>query len=226
MKQIDKNSVKAENQLKDGNYVTYINPDGDGIRILFLGNSITKHGYNKEIGWPYEFGMAASCIENDYVHLIIKDISKYDEDAVFCICQVSNWERQFKDSKKIYSDFVDAKKFNADIIIARMIENCPRDNFNNDKFKKEYADFITYFNNRNTKNVIVTSSFWEHDGDESLKEYAKENDYPFVYLGDLGEDDSMKAIGRFKHEGVAQHPGDKGMRKIADRIMAEIKKII
>ena len=49
---------------------------------------------------------------------------------------------------------------------------------------------------------------------------------PIVELGDLGEMDEMKAIDLFEHHGVANHPGDKGMAEIADRIFDKLKNLI
>ena len=48
--------------------------------ITFAGNSITRHGVNEktilELGWTRECGMAASCEEKDYAHLLAEQIQK------------------------------------------------------------------------------------------------------------------------------------------------------
>lgn len=44
------------------------------MNLLFIGNSITKHG--KCSYWPGEWGMAASSPENDYVHLLVNKLRK------------------------------------------------------------------------------------------------------------------------------------------------------
>ena len=66
----NKNTVSAKGQLKENEYVTYIHGSGEGVRILFVGNSITLHGRKDEIGWTRVCGMAASEAEKDYVHLL------------------------------------------------------------------------------------------------------------------------------------------------------------
>ena len=52
-----------------------------------------------------------------------------------------------------------------------------------------------------------------------MKKYADEHGCEFVNLSDLGEKDEMKALGLFEHAGVSHHPGDLGMKNIAERIM-------
>ena len=59
MEQISKNTVKGTNQLEESKYVRFDNIEGDGIKIMFVGNSITLHGVKPEIGWNECFGMAA-----------------------------------------------------------------------------------------------------------------------------------------------------------------------
>ena len=222
MRQIDKNTVSAKGQLKESEFVSFINPEGTGKRILFVGNSITRHGVLPEIGWHNDWGMAASGLENDYVHIVIKELNKTFKDAVFCICQVANWERQYKTGEDTLYQYEGARDFGADIIIMRCIENCPQEDFNHEVFTNQYKNLIDYLNVSKNADVILTTGFWNHIGDVNIENIAKERGYKFKYLGDLGEDDQMKAIGLFEHSGVANHPGDKGMEAIAERILEKI----
>ena len=224
--QMKKNTVDSKNQLKDSKVVRFKNPQGTGARVMFVGNSITLHGIAPHIGWNLECGMAASCEENDYVHLLMDKVNAVRPDSAFCICQLADWERLYKNGSQTHHNYENACDFDADIIIARFIENCPADNFDNEIFKREMDALLNYLNKSKRAKLIVTTGFWRHPGDAAILEYAKEKNIPCVELGDLGEMDEMKAIGLFEHEGVANHPGDLGMKHIAERIFVEIKKLI
>lgn len=222
--QIDKNTVNAENQLKESELVKFDNPSGKGKRIMFLGNSITLHGIKTDIGWNACHGMAASAKENDYVHLLQSKITALDKNAAFCICQGASIEVNYNAPENIdYSLWDEARRFEADIIVLRLIENCKKALWNADNFRSEIDKFLVFLGaDKNTK-LIITTGFWKHPGDDFLREYAAEKGMPLVELGDLGEQAEMKAIGLFEHSGVANHPGDKGMAAIADRIFDKLK---
>ena len=223
MNQIDKNTVKAENQLAKNQFITFINPEGKGKRVLFVGNSITRHGVKHDIGWHNDWGMAASALEKDYVHIVAKEISQKDSEATFCICQAAEWECNWYDGEKTFELFNAARDFKADIIVMRLVENCPRDNYNSDLFMEEYGKLVSYLNSSGKAKIIITTGFWKHIADGAIREYARKNGYPLVELNDLGEDDNMKAIGLFEHGGVANHPGNLGMQNIAERIFNVLK---
>lgn len=222
--QIKKNTVAATNQLKDSEDVTFENVDGKGVRVMFVGNSITLHGIKHEIGWHNRCGMAASSKEKDYVHQLIAKIDEVKEDAAYCICQVASWESKYQEGiEKLSHIYESAREFEADIIVLRLIENCPMGGFDGTVFKKELEKLIAFLDASGKAKFVITTSFWRHCGDEAIREFAGEHQMPLVELGDLGALDEMKAIGKFEHEGVANHPGDLGMEKIAERIFDKMK---
>ena len=193
---------------------------------MFAGNSITLHGVKEDIGWTGEWGMAASSRENDYVHRLVSYVNEIADDAVFCICQVASWETNYKNGTEVHDMFEEARKFCADIIVMRFVENCKAHEFDKDIYKTELDKLLKYLDGKGSADIIMTTGFWKHPGDVTTTEYANENGYPLVYLGDLGEKSEMKAIGLFEHLGVANHPGDLGMKNIADRIFSELKRIL
>ena len=93
MKDFQENIVSAFNQNK-GNVFMYEN-DAAKLKILFVGNSITKHSPKADIGWYNDCGMAASSVEKDYVHLLVKKVMQYDPNVSYGIAQVAQYERTF-----------------------------------------------------------------------------------------------------------------------------------
>ena len=218
--QLSKNTVSSEAQLRESDCVRFDSLNGRGIRVMFVGNSITLHGILPEIGWYNEFGMAASAKEKDYVHLLEKNIKEIDPEAVFCICQVASWESGYKNGSEKLSLYDEARRFCADVIVLRFIENVKKEDYDSDVFMRELDRLVMHLDGSGKAKMVITTGFWRHPGDGEIRAYAKEKGIPCVELGDLGEDDQMKAKGLFEHKGVANHPGDKGMKAIADRIMA------
>ena len=220
--QLKKNTVDSRNQLKDSQSVRFYNLESNGLRVMFVGNSITLHGYLPSIGWHGEWGMAASKEENDYVHILMRNIREKHNDAAFCVCQVSAWESNYKNGKEKYSVYESARDFAADIIVMRFVENCAGKDFDGDVFKQEMSDLLDYLNPTGNAKIVMTTGFWHHPGDEFIIKHAKENNLPIALLGDLGDDDKMMAKGLFEHSGVAMHPGDLGMENIAARIFDKL----
>ena len=218
--QMKKNTVDAKGQLRANQFVTFHNAAGRGPRVMFVGNSITLHAPKPEIGWYGNFGMAASEEEKDYVHLLEKRVKAVHPDAAFCICQVASWERGYRNDAETLSQWSQARDFAADIIVFRFIENCTAREHDAKVFYESLCRFAQYLDGSGCAKQIVTTGFWKHPGDAELRRYATERDLPLVELGELGEDDAMKAIGLFEHHGVANHPGDAGMCAIAERIGA------
>lgn len=216
-----KNDVPAEGQLKDNDCVSFCLKDGAHFKILFLGNSITRHGKAENLGWFGDWGMAASDRQNDYVHRLVNLLEKDGKSVSYCVANLSEWER-YGDMCMLNTRYDAARKFCADLIIVRLGENANLTQRLNE-FKPQYAQMVKYFAEDGAA-VLLTDLFWEYPPfDGFVKDFAEENGYKFVKLHDLGRNEKMKAVGKFAHGGVAAHPGDVGMEEIARRIYCALK---
>ena len=215
MSQLEKNTVKAEHQLPESQYVSFPTPQTSGVRILFAGNSITRHGVLPSIGWYHDFGMAASAEENDYVHLLMKKWRERNVDFFLAVKQAAAWEVQVNEGRAEEENFEDLACFKPGFIIFRLAENVSTE-IDGEYFLNALDDLIKKLNKGNGE-VIYTTSFWKNKTvSDAIRKKAGEG--RLVELEDLGEDASMKAYGKFEHSGICAHPGDKGMAAIADRI--------
>lgn len=217
-----KNDVPASGQLKDSDCISFYSADSADLKILFLGNSITRHGRAEDLGWFGDWGMAASSKQNDYVHRFVGRLGEDGNRVSYCVANLSEWERT-RDMSLLKTKYDAARAFNADIVIVRLGENARLAEFL-EEFKPCYKEMVEFFSSSGAA-VVVTDLFWEYEPfDNFVKSFAVEKGYRFVQLHDLGNDDKMKAVGKFNHGGVAAHPGDEGMAEIAKRLYAVISK--
>jgi hypothetical protein len=114
---LQKNVVPAERQVKRA-FRTFGKENGSP-RVLYVGNSITRHGPKPDIGWTNDCGMAASSIEKDYVHVNAAMVAKVKPNAEFaCLNVADSLERKFSDPGwKPETYFKDVKAFKPDIVV-------------------------------------------------------------------------------------------------------------
>ncbi len=213
-------NVDPRKQLKPSECVTYENLEGSGLRVMFVGNSITLHGIAHEIGWHDFWGMAASAKEKDYVHLCISHLNKTHRDAAYCICQAANWERDYRVTDFAFDRYENARDFEADVIVVKLCANSPAKDFEPEKFAENFPRLMDYLNKTGKAKFVICTEFYNHPAEPVLRQYAESNSYPVCHLSDLSEKPEMMALGLFEHEGVAHHPGDLGMATIAQRVCA------
>ena len=221
------------------------------MKVAILGNSITKHGYLEDVGWYAIYGMAASSKERDFAHLLMKKFNEI-EPCEFLVDNISDFEFFFENpyleinnannefnkdklankSFSVEKDFKSFIDFNADIVIIAIGENI--NSLSSDESKKHlHTELIHLFNalsNNGKGKVFVRSCFWyDKVCDKILKEACEEFGGIFVDISkETGKEEYLAKSGlrKFWHEGVANHPGDKGMKMIADYIWSAVEKEI
>jgi alpha-galactosidase len=197
-------------------------------KVLFVGNSLTLHGPKADIDWHGNWGMAASSQDTDYVHLVIKSLTtKQGLPPVTMIKNVAEFERAHA-NYDVAGKFADAAAFKADLVILCIGENVPalKTPDATAKYQEQVTALLRTLRSNPKAQVIVRSSFWANEAKDTAMRKACENvGGTFVDISALSKDERNFARSErpFKHAGVANHPGDRGMAAIAEAIMKTIK---
>ncbi len=199
-------------------------------RVVFLGNSITKHGPKESVGWSGNWGMAASEEARDYVHLVIVGLSQIAEaPCETMVRNIAGFERNYAtyDLDPLTEEI---GPFNPDLVILAIGENVPKLETAEEKtiFAGRLTALLKGLQSKGNPRIVIRSSFWANEAkDQILREVCEEVGGTFVDIGHLGKDQSNYARSEreFTHAGVAAHPGDKGMQEIADAILTAVKQL-
>lgn len=219
------NTVPSENQMQ-GNDKTFCESKEADFRVLFVGNSITRHAPKPEIGWMDDWGMAASGAEKDYVHQFMNKIRTNYPNASFMTIQFAEWERNFWKKDILMQFSPDIREFCPTLVILNLGENVRVEDIDKYPFDEAFKTLVLMLK-ESSPQIISGTCFWTSEkNDNVIRSVSKELNIPCVELGDLGSNKEMMALGKFEHEGVAAHPGDKGMQEIAERFYKHVKLFI
>jgi lysophospholipase L1-like esterase len=198
-------------------------------KVLFLGNSITKHGPKADIDWTGNWGMAASAEAKDYVHLVTKALAdKSGSTPEVMVNNIADFERGFADYD-IAGKLQKTIDFEADFIILAIGENVPGLKTPEDqaKFKSAVTKLLTTLKAGRNPTIVVRSCFWANAAkDEALRQACAAVGGLYVDISSLSKDEKNYARSErsYKHAGVANHPGDQGMAAIAEAIVKALPK--
>ena len=203
-----------------------------GYNYLAIGNSITLHG--KSSFWWNEIGMAASDAKHDYFHLVVSHLEISNAEVMAKAFNFSVWEVQGHDRDETL-DFLDpylSQRLN--LVTIQLAENAS----DLATYEEDYVSLIEYVKTKAPNaRILVVGDFWSRGNRNELKinavnktkaEYVSLNgiiDNKRYYCGlnmIVYDDDGNEHI--VEHNGVAKHPGDIGMRAIADRIIEVLDK--
>lgn len=214
------------------------------IKVLIIGNSITKHLPSPSNGWLGNWGMAATSEENDYVHILISRINKKYSDIEFKWENIYEFEKYFYN----YSKF-DTKKYKpladygADIIIAtfganiRNVTNEQDSELETDEIftPDSYSDIIEFFNPSGKAEVLACiTTLTPDENAEIIKLSAQKNGYILVDMSDLTErkytaadyKENSEVFTSNVTEPVLNHPGNLGMEKMAERLFTVLTRLL
>lgn len=193
-------------------------------KVLFLGNSITKHGPKADIDWSGNWGMAATAESKDYVHLVTKSLAEKSGSAPEVLVKnIADFERAHA-GYDIAGKLKEAVDFQADLIIIAIGENVPGLKTPEDKaqFQNSVIKLLTAVKGDRKPTILVRSCFWAHEAkDEALQQACTSAGGIYVDISSLSKDESNYARSErpYKNQGVANHPGDKGMAAIAEALV-------
>jgi hypothetical protein len=197
--------------------------------LVILGNSIVRHGPRAEVGWFGDWGMAASTVDSDFVHRIIKTIKIKNLNYKTDFLNIATFETNFYNY-----NLNQLNKFkNSDVVLIKIGENIVEKTSIDSNFIAYYDKLINYLKTPTTT-IVLSDGFYNINkfGQEDstinlmIQDYAKKNNFLFIKTNDLAKDSTNRAYKTYIHPGVQAHPSDKGMRLIHDRIWEQLKSVL
>ena len=196
----------------------------DSFRVLCIGNEITFCAPDQELGWRGNWGLAATCRDNDYVHQLGSMLNNDRPTAVTAL-DLREWE---KDMSADPGQFLGSSLDGTDLVVIKLGENVSKASL----LASGFANLIKTCREKTDSIVIVGNFYQDSEGvskDEVMRSIAAQNSLPFCSISKVimtsgifpKSTDEYEAINGDTYSLPSKlciYPNDKAMRLIAEAV--------
>ena len=210
-------------------------PKDTVFKYFAIGNSFTNHPINN--AWWGNYGMAASCRENDYVHQFESQIKPYFDSVGTEAVYYRDWEWASGGGGRIatLSQLDDYLQPDLDLVTIFLGENV----LDRSWLESDYQNLVNYvkYKSPNAK-IIMVGMFWQDEEiDQMKRNVCVASGIPFVDLHEIMNNEYYRAnVDDFVMEDdgnlhqisegdvfaplVAAHLNDRGMKYLSDKLFS------
>jgi hypothetical protein len=198
-----------------------------GPVILFMGNSITQNAPAPYLNWFGTWGMAASAPEKDYLHQTVSLLKEKGMDVEphvgerNCIPCDGGIEEQTVNREQI-------RRLRPRYVVVQLSEHSFDIELRSGKMKAQYADLLKMLHEEGVPHVYCLGAWGEKSPDEPRGTAIQAALHGFPEYRFLDISASVRDSANygdpalFTDAGVLWHPGDRGMRAIAETVSAAV----
>ncbi len=197
-------------------------------KVLFIGNSLLNgHG---------TFGMCATDSKNDYFHHIKEHLKTFNPNVTCNKIHGAVWEQA--EVKSVANDWVtntiNTQDSDYDLVIVQLGDNVNND-ARNELFKTTCKELLQAIRRHMPNARVAWAGEWysRPNRQEIIERSCRETGSIFIDISDLNVIVNQSSLGttitrddgstfEVVSTGVASHPGNKGMKAIADRIIEKL----
>lgn len=192
-------------------------------RILFIGNSITQHPKLDAVGWPLEAGMAATSLENDYVHQTVSILKQRGLELEPVL-----GSRDCDICDGVIGEHIENADAVWDIrpryVVVQLGENSAPEEIRSGRLTDQYRELLEILRRHGAERIFCISGWDEgtlaSDRNEAILRAIRR--FPGTQVVDIsslaGDRANYGDSAIYPNPGVAWHPGDLGMRRIAEKL--------
>ncbi|MDB5103767.1 MAG: hypothetical protein JWP91_1456 [Fibrobacteres bacterium] len=194
-----------------------------GPDILFMGNSITLNAPAPAFHWTGNWGMAATAPDSDYVHQTVRILKEKGMEAVGTVAA-----RRCPDCDGALDEQIhnmdQVREMRPRFVVVQLSEHSGDVELRSGKMTAQYRMLLQGLKDAGVPHAYCVSAWGEKSADQphaeainqALKEFPA---YEFVDITAVAADTLNYGDSTlFKDPAVQWHPGNRGMRKIAEAV--------